>query len=106
MLKRTNLPESPQPAMDYKGLSFILQLTNPADLEVLASATQILTSKPEELTPENVTTAAQIANQLLRSPNATEVRTGDPSQSKSKSVDPTVKKLNPQLFCRTSGWQQ
>ncbi|XP_073318814.1 adhesion G-protein coupled receptor G7 [Pagrus major] len=47
-------------------------LTSPADLESLASSTQILTSKPEELTAENVTTAAQIVDRLLRSPNATE----------------------------------
>ncbi|KAM9349992.1 adhesion G-protein coupled receptor G7-like [Symphorus nematophorus] len=47
-------------------------LTSPADLESLATSTQILTSKPEELTAENITTAAQIANSLLLSPNATE----------------------------------
>ncbi|XP_073351546.1 uncharacterized protein [Pagrus major] len=47
-------------------------LTSPADLESLASSTQILTSQPEELTAENVTTAAQIVDRLLRSPNATE----------------------------------
>ncbi|XP_038584939.1 adhesion G-protein coupled receptor G7-like [Micropterus salmoides] len=53
-------------------MSFLSQLTGPADLEMLASSTQILTSNPEELTAENVTTAAQIANTLLLSPNATE----------------------------------
>lgn len=53
---------------------FLSQLTDAADLETLASSTQILTSRPEELTAENVTTAAQIANTLLLSPNATEVR--------------------------------
>ncbi|KAK2917242.1 hypothetical protein Q8A73_003988 [Channa argus] len=47
-------------------------LTSAADLETLASSTQILTSKPEELTAENVTAAAQIVNTLLLSPNATE----------------------------------
>ncbi|XP_070787023.1 adhesion G-protein coupled receptor G7 [Enoplosus armatus] len=47
-------------------------LTSPADLEMLATSTQILTSKPEELTAENVTAAAQIANTLLLYPNATE----------------------------------
>ncbi|XP_044044623.1 adhesion G-protein coupled receptor G7-like [Siniperca chuatsi] len=47
-------------------------LTSSANLEMLASSTQILTSKPEELTAENVTAAAQIANTLLLSPNATE----------------------------------
>ncbi|XP_041834318.1 adhesion G-protein coupled receptor G7 [Melanotaenia boesemani] len=47
-------------------------LTSVEDLETLASSTQILTSRPEELTAENVTTAAQIANTLLLSPNATE----------------------------------
>ncbi|XP_072235399.1 adhesion G-protein coupled receptor G7 [Leuresthes tenuis] len=47
-------------------------LTSAADLETLASSTQILTSRPDELTAENVTAAAQIANALLLSPNATE----------------------------------
>ncbi|KAF3688268.1 Adhesion G-protein coupled receptor G7 [Channa argus] len=47
-------------------------LTSAADLETLASSTQILTSRPEELTAENVTAAAQIVNTLLLSPNATE----------------------------------
>ncbi|CAJ1086859.1 adhesion G-protein coupled receptor G7 [Xyrichtys novacula] len=47
-------------------------LTSPAALETLASSTQILTSRPEALTAKNVTTAAQIANTLLLSPNATE----------------------------------
>lgn len=47
-------------------------LTSPADLEALAASTQILTSRPEDLTAENITTAAQIANTLLSSPNATE----------------------------------
>lgn len=49
------------------------QLTSPADFENLAASAQILTSKPEELTSENVTAAAQIANTLLLSPNASEV---------------------------------
>ncbi|XP_053170775.1 adhesion G-protein coupled receptor G7-like, partial [Scomber japonicus] len=40
--------------------------------ERLAASAQILTSKPEELTSENVTAAAHIANTLLLSPNATE----------------------------------
>uniref|UniRef100_A0A8C7X2T4 EGF-like domain-containing protein n=1 Tax=Oryzias sinensis TaxID=183150 RepID=A0A8C7X2T4_9TELE len=54
-------------------LSDILQnLTSGADLELLASSTQILTSQPEEMKSENVTAAAQIANTLLQSPNATE----------------------------------
>ncbi|XP_039907803.1 adhesion G-protein coupled receptor G7-like isoform X2 [Simochromis diagramma] len=47
-------------------------LTSPADLEMLATSTQILTSNPEELTAENVTAAAEIANTLLLSANATE----------------------------------
>ncbi|XP_033182367.1 adhesion G-protein coupled receptor G7-like [Anabas testudineus] len=47
-------------------------LTSVADLETLAASTQILTSRPEELTVENVTAAAQIVNTLLLSPNATE----------------------------------
>lgn len=53
------------------------QLTSTADLEVLASSTQILTSKPEELKSENITAATQIANTLLQSPNATEVKIKD-----------------------------
>ncbi|XP_053170777.1 adhesion G-protein coupled receptor G7-like [Scomber japonicus] len=47
-------------------------LSSPADFERLAACAQILTSKPEELTSENVTAAAHIANTLLLSPNATE----------------------------------
>ncbi|CAI5638883.1 unnamed protein product [Oreochromis niloticus] len=47
-------------------------LTSPADLETLATSTQILTSKTEELTAENVTAAAEIVNTLLLSANATE----------------------------------
>ncbi|XP_044043486.1 mucin-2-like isoform X2 [Siniperca chuatsi] len=63
----------PQVLQCDQTLSDIQQnLTSPANLEMLASSTQILTSKPEELTPENVTAAAQIANTLLLSPNATE----------------------------------
>ncbi|XP_068586429.1 adhesion G-protein coupled receptor G7 isoform X2 [Cebidichthys violaceus] len=49
-----------------------LNLTSPADFENLASSTQILTSKPEELTAKDITAAAQIANTLLLSPNASE----------------------------------
>ncbi|XP_040888717.1 adhesion G-protein coupled receptor G7 [Toxotes jaculatrix] len=52
--------------------SFLCQLTSVADLDTLATSTQILTSRPEELTAENVTAAAQIVNTLLLSPNATE----------------------------------
>ncbi|KAI3366213.1 hypothetical protein L3Q82_010034, partial [Scortum barcoo] len=63
----------PQVLQCDRTLSDIQQnLTSPADLESLATSTQILTSRPEELTAENVTVAAQIANTLLRSPNATE----------------------------------
>ena len=57
-------------------MSFLSQLTSPADFESLAASAQILTSNPGELTAEDVTAAAQIANTLLKSPNATEVRTG------------------------------
>ncbi|XP_071383555.1 adhesion G-protein coupled receptor G7 [Centroberyx affinis] len=39
---------------------------------MLAASAQILTSRPDKLTAENVTTAAEIANTLLLSPNATE----------------------------------
>lgn len=84
-------------------LSFIPQLTSPADLEVLASATQILTSDPEKLTPENVTTAAEIVNQLLQSPNATEVRTGDLSQSKSKELTQLLKNSILNVFAERQG---
>ncbi|XP_047432931.1 adhesion G-protein coupled receptor G7-like isoform X1 [Mugil cephalus] len=47
-------------------------LNSTEDLETLASSTQILTSTPENLTAEEVTTAVQITNTLLRSPNPTE----------------------------------
>ncbi|XP_047432929.1 adhesion G-protein coupled receptor G7-like isoform X2 [Mugil cephalus] len=47
-------------------------LDGAADLETLASSTQILTSTPENLTAEEVTTAVQITNTLLLSPNASE----------------------------------
>ncbi|XP_029369665.1 adhesion G-protein coupled receptor G7-like [Echeneis naucrates] len=50
----------------------VQSLTTGADLETLASSTQILTSRPEDLTPENITTASQIADSLLRVPNVTE----------------------------------
>ena len=53
----------------------VFQLTSPADLEKLASSTQILTSNSETLTTDDIKTAAQIANTLLSSPNATEVQT-------------------------------
>lgn len=55
-------------------MSCLSQLTSSADLELLAAHTQLLTSVPENLTPENITAAAQIANALLLSPNATEVQ--------------------------------
>uniref|UniRef100_A0A669DJT3 Adhesion G protein-coupled receptor G7 n=1 Tax=Oreochromis niloticus TaxID=8128 RepID=A0A669DJT3_ORENI len=42
-----------------------LESDGPADLETLATSTQILTSKTEELTAENVTAAAEIVNTLL-----------------------------------------
>ncbi|TNM94055.1 hypothetical protein fugu_002231 [Takifugu bimaculatus] len=47
-------------------------LTNSANIEALASNTQILTSVPQELTPDNITTAAQIVQTLLVSSNVTE----------------------------------
>ncbi|XP_060923300.1 adhesion G-protein coupled receptor G7-like [Limanda limanda] len=47
-------------------------ITTVEDYEMLATSAQILTSKPEELTAENVTTAAEITNVLLLSPNITE----------------------------------
>ncbi|XP_047211762.1 adhesion G-protein coupled receptor G7 isoform X2 [Girardinichthys multiradiatus] len=47
-------------------------LTSLADLEILASSTQLLTSRPGDLTAENITVAAQIANTLLLSPNTSE----------------------------------
>ncbi|XP_047432933.1 adhesion G-protein coupled receptor G7-like [Mugil cephalus] len=47
-------------------------LNSTEDLETLASSTQILTSTPENLTAEEVTTAVQITNTLLLSPNASE----------------------------------
>ncbi|XP_071186323.1 adhesion G-protein coupled receptor G7-like isoform X3 [Salvelinus alpinus] len=42
------------------------------DLLQLAFSTQILTSQPEQLSADNITTAAQIANTLLLSANITE----------------------------------
>ncbi|XP_055772129.1 adhesion G-protein coupled receptor G7-like [Salvelinus fontinalis] len=42
------------------------------DLLDLAFSTQILTSRPEQLSADNITTAAQIANTLLLSANITE----------------------------------
>ncbi|XP_023805210.1 adhesion G-protein coupled receptor G7 isoform X2 [Oryzias latipes] len=74
------LPKGPVPGFGpvrvfqcEQTLSDILQnLTSGADLELLASSTQILTSQPEEMKSENITAAAQIANTLLQSPNATE----------------------------------
>lgn len=83
--------------------SFIPQLTNLADLEELASTTQILTSEPGTLTSEDVTTAAEIVNQLLQSPNATEVRTGDPSQSKSKDWTQLLKNSILNVFAERQG---
>lgn len=56
-----------------KHISSPPQLTSSANLEFLANNTQILTAIPENLTPDNVTTAAQIVQTLLVSPNATEV---------------------------------
>ncbi|CAB1428045.1 unnamed protein product, partial [Pleuronectes platessa] len=54
-------------------LSDILQnITTVEDYDMLATSAQILTSNPEELTAENVTTAAEITNMLLLSPNITE----------------------------------
>ncbi|KAM3850058.1 adhesion G-protein coupled receptor G7 [Diretmus argenteus] len=47
-------------------------LVDQAELETLATSAQILTSRPEQLTADNVTAAAKIANILLRSANATE----------------------------------
>ncbi|XP_033932957.1 uncharacterized protein adgrg7.1 [Pseudochaenichthys georgianus] len=47
-------------------------ITSSADLEALASSTQILTSNPEELTVAEVETATEIANTLLMSPYAEE----------------------------------
>ncbi|XP_064826076.1 adhesion G-protein coupled receptor G7-like [Oncorhynchus masou masou] len=46
--------------------------SNSGDLLQLAFSTQILTSQPERLSADNITTAAQIANTLLLSANITE----------------------------------
>uniref|UniRef100_A0A4W5LK67 EGF-like domain-containing protein n=1 Tax=Hucho hucho TaxID=62062 RepID=A0A4W5LK67_9TELE len=46
--------------------------SSPGDLLQLAFSTQILTSQPEQLSADNITTAAQIANTLLQSANITE----------------------------------
>uniref|UniRef100_UPI003AAB3CA3 adhesion G-protein coupled receptor G7 n=1 Tax=Centroberyx gerrardi TaxID=166262 RepID=UPI003AAB3CA3 len=47
-------------------------LTDQADLQTLAASAQILTSRPDKLTAEDVIAAAEIANTVLLSPNATE----------------------------------
>lgn len=62
------------------------QLTSSANLESLASNTQILTSIPEDLTPDNVTAAAQIVQTLLVSPNVTEVSGVTAKSTRSQSV--------------------
>ncbi|XP_076580295.1 adhesion G-protein coupled receptor G7-like [Chaetodon auriga] len=65
--------EPPRQFQCDQTLSDIQQnLTSLADLESLATSTQILTSNPEELTAENITAAARIVNTLLLSPNTTE----------------------------------
>uniref|UniRef100_A0A665TK68 Adhesion G protein-coupled receptor G7 n=1 Tax=Echeneis naucrates TaxID=173247 RepID=A0A665TK68_ECHNA len=87
-------PKASTRCSNLSGLvEFDKQLTTGADLETLASSTQILTSRPEDLTPENITTASQIADSLLRVPNVTEVITShsrrwDSSQSLLQSVQP------------------
>ncbi|XP_028428211.1 adhesion G-protein coupled receptor G7 [Perca flavescens] len=47
-------------------------LNGSADLETLAASAQMLTSQPEDLTAEEVTTAAQIADTLLSSENVSQ----------------------------------
>ncbi|XP_035989646.1 adhesion G-protein coupled receptor G7 [Fundulus heteroclitus] len=47
-------------------------LSSAADLETLASSAQVLTSRPENLKAEDIIVAADIANTLLLSPNASE----------------------------------
>ncbi|XP_034757287.1 adhesion G-protein coupled receptor G7-like [Etheostoma cragini] len=47
-------------------------LTSLADLEALAASAQMLTSQPQDLTTEEVTTAAQIADTLLMSVNVSQ----------------------------------
>ncbi|XP_062236138.1 adhesion G-protein coupled receptor G7 isoform X2 [Platichthys flesus] len=65
--------EPPQFLQCSLTLSDILQnITTVQDYDMLATSAQILTSNPEELTAENVTTAAEITNMLLLSPNITE----------------------------------
>lgn len=94
---------------------FVLQLTSGANLEALASSAQILTSNPENLESENITTAAQIANMLLLFPNATEVWAITDEEEKTPLVQPDscqvlvwpnqkVKVMFP--VCRMSGWQR
>uniref|UniRef100_A0A4W5NIN2 EGF-like domain-containing protein n=1 Tax=Hucho hucho TaxID=62062 RepID=A0A4W5NIN2_9TELE len=70
---------SPQFGLTYKWqceltLSDILRniSSSPGDLHQLAFSTQILTSQPEQLSADEITTAAQIANTLLQSANITE----------------------------------
>lgn len=57
---------------------------------MLASNTQILTSVPQELTPDNITTAALIVQELLVSSNVTEVSgvTVKPMTNKTHQIAP------------------
>ncbi|KAF1372018.1 hypothetical protein PFLUV_G00277120 [Perca fluviatilis] len=56
----------------YLNNVFLSQLNGSADLETLAASAQMLTSQPENLTAEEVTTAAQIADTLLSSENVSQ----------------------------------
>ncbi|TDG96003.1 hypothetical protein EPR50_G00235060 [Perca flavescens] len=57
---------------DLKLADIKQNLTSSADLETLAASAQMLTSQPEDLTAEEVTTAAQIADTLLSSVNVSQ----------------------------------
>ena len=65
-------------------MCFLSQLNGSADLETLAASAQMLTSQPENLTAEEVTTAAQIADTLLSSENVSQVRNNKPTEKQLK----------------------
>ncbi|XP_035485857.2 adhesion G-protein coupled receptor G7-like [Scophthalmus maximus] len=70
--KETNNAGKPQAVTRCSLITNELAVINQTNIGKLALNAQILTSRPEELTTEDVTAAAQIANKLLGSAHATE----------------------------------
>ncbi|CAB1327700.1 unnamed protein product [Coregonus sp. 'balchen'] len=64
-------PHNLQCELTLSGIKEVISSSS-GDLAQLAFSTQILTSQPELLSADNITTAAQIANTLLQSVNITE----------------------------------